>query len=117
MFLGAPVVQLTFGSTTTGVTVEYRRNVLDSLIRSFSALSALTAAIPYSWPCRAFALHNSSVMPLVETAGTDVQKEDQRHLLRETENTMKFGLFSMVQVRSASSHWRTPNHRRGSYPD
>lgn len=29
----------------------------------------------------------------------EAQKEDQKHLLRETENTMKFGLFSMVQVR------------------
>lgn len=28
----------------------------------------------------------------------EAQKEDQKHLLRETETTMKFGLFSMVQV-------------------
>lgn len=29
------------------------------------------------------------------------QKEDQQHLLKETETTMKFGLFSMVQVGEA----------------
>lgn len=42
----------------------------------------------------------------------NAQKEDQKHLLRETENTMKFGLFSMMQVRRVPSHGRPPNPRR-----
>lgn len=56
-----------------------------------------------SWPvdslmwCSAPTLHVSVHFFSVGNFGK-AQKEDQKHLLRETENTMKFGLFSMMQV-------------------
>ncbi|CBN77064.1 conserved unknown protein [Ectocarpus siliculosus] len=48
--------------------------------------------------------HHSKALPIDDIAQQRIiegraskKKEDQKHLLRETENTMKFGLFSMVQ--------------------
>lgn len=64
-----------------------------------------------SVPCRpasvgVFHFFHAPSTPFFNGDPGKAQKEDQKHLLRETETTMKFGLFSMVQVKSSTNEHR-----------